>query len=111
VYIFNKCIFDGINESLMKFRPYGLVGEPMPWSNKVRRLQTKVDIASVDTERLFQMVKQEVFRWTQVLCGCLPGPVFNFPNMRSGRDEFSEEMYQEVRERRLTAALSSETVE
>ena len=63
VYIFNKCIFDAINESLMKFRPYGLVGEPMPWSNKVRRLQTKVDIASVDTERLFQMVKQEVFRW------------------------------------------------
>lgn len=64
MFIFNKCIFDGINESLMKFRPYGLVGEPMPWSNKVRRLQTKVDIASVDTERLFQMVKQEVFRWT-----------------------------------------------
>jgi hypothetical protein len=31
--------------------------------------------------------------------------------MRSGKDEFSEEMYQEVRERRLTAALSSETVE
>ena len=57
VHIFNKCLFDAVNESLMKFRPYGLVGEPMPWSNKVRRLQTKVDIASVDTERLFQMVK------------------------------------------------------
>ncbi len=53
VHIFNKCIFDSVNESLMKFRPYGLSGEPMPWSNKVRRLQTKVDIASVDTERLF----------------------------------------------------------
>ena len=57
VHIFNKAIFDAINESLMKFRPYGLVGAPMPWSNKVRRLQTKVDIVSVDTERLFQMVK------------------------------------------------------
>jgi len=53
VHIFNKCIFDAINESLMKFRPYGIVGEPMPWSSKVRRLQTKVEIASVDTERLF----------------------------------------------------------
>jgi hypothetical protein len=53
VHIFNKCIFDAINESLMKFRPYGIVGQPMPWSNKVRRLQTKVEIASVDTERLF----------------------------------------------------------
>ena len=57
VHIFNKCLFDSINESLMKFRPYGLVGQPMPWSNKVRRLQTKVEIESVDTERLFQMVK------------------------------------------------------
>lgn len=53
IHIFNKCIFDSVNESLMKFRPYGLVGQPMPWSNKIRRLQTKVEIASVDTERLF----------------------------------------------------------
>ena len=52
-----KSFFDAVNESLMKFRPYGLTGEPMPWSNKVRRLQTKVEISSVDTERLFQMVK------------------------------------------------------
>ncbi len=69
MHIFNKCIFDAVNESLMKFRPYGLVGEPMPWSNKVRRLQTKVDIASVDTERLLLKVKQHVVRWTQVCCG------------------------------------------
>lgn len=52
-----------MNESLTKFRPYGMVGEPLPWSNKYRRLQTEVDINSVDTERLFQMVKQEVYRW------------------------------------------------
>lgn len=64
IHILNKAIFDAINESLMKFRPYGITGEPMPWSNKVRRLQTKVDIQSVDTERLFQMIKQEVFRWS-----------------------------------------------
>jgi hypothetical protein len=53
IHIQNKSFFDAVNESLMKFRPYGLTGEPMPWSNKVRRLQTKVDINSVDTERLF----------------------------------------------------------
>jgi len=57
IHIYNKCIFDALNESLMKFRPYGIVGQPMPWSRKVRRLQTKVEIASVDTERLFLMVK------------------------------------------------------
>lgn len=53
IHIQNKSFFDAVNESLMKFRPYGLTGEPMPWSNKIRRLQTKVDISSVDTERLF----------------------------------------------------------
>lgn len=56
-HIHNKSVFDSLNESLMKFRPYGMQGEPMPWSNKNRRLQTKVDTNSVDTERLFFMVK------------------------------------------------------
>jgi hypothetical protein len=37
-HIHNKGIFDALNESLMKFRPYGIQGEPMPWSNKNRRL-------------------------------------------------------------------------
>ena len=60
-----------MNESLTKFRPYGIVGEPLPWSNKYRRLQTEVDINSVDTERLIQMVKQEVFRWMSTQQGAL----------------------------------------
>ena len=60
-----------MNESLTKFRPYGIIGEPVPWSNKYRRLQTDVDINSVDTERLFQMVKQEVFRWMSTQKGAL----------------------------------------
>jgi len=63
-HIHNKAFFDGINESLAKFRPYGLLGEPMPFSNKQRRLHSKVDIESVDTERLFQLVKQDLFRWS-----------------------------------------------
>jgi long-subunit acyl-CoA synthetase (AMP-forming) len=57
MHILNKSIFDAMNESLTKFRPYGIIGEPLPWSKKYRRLQTEVDINSVDTERLFQMVK------------------------------------------------------
>ena len=60
-----------MNESLTKFRPYGIIGEPLPWSNKYRRLQTEVDINSVDTERLIQMVKQEVFRWMSTQQGAL----------------------------------------
>lgn len=85
----------------------------MPWSNKIRRLQTKVDIGSVDTERLFQMVKQEVFRWSQAFCGSLPSPVFCFNQIRDGREkeEFNDELFQENREKRLTQVLSAETVE
>ena len=30
--IHNKVIFDGINEALDNYRPYGLRGPPMPWS-------------------------------------------------------------------------------
>lgn len=76
VHIHNKGIFDALNESLMKFRPYGIQGEPMPWSNKVRRLQTKVDTSQVDTERLFFMVKQDVMRWASNCVGCLPSQIF-----------------------------------
>lgn len=111
IHIYNKCVFDALNESLLKFRPYGIVGQPMPWSRKVRRLQTKVEIASVDTERLFLMVKQELFRWAQVLCGNMAGPVFHFPDPKTGQDVFSEEMLQDTRERRLQAVLTADTVE
>ena len=94
IHITNKSFFDSINESLMKFRPYGLTGEPMPWSNKIRRLQTKVDIGSVDTERLFQMIKQEVFRWSQAFCGAIPSSIFCFttPQNRE-KEEFNDELF------------------
>lgn len=47
-HIHNKAYFDGVNESLSKFRPYGVLGEPCPWSTKQRRLHTNVDTDSVD---------------------------------------------------------------
>ena len=46
-----------------------------------------------------------------MFCGCLPGPVFYFPNPRTGKDEFQEDLLQEVRERRLTTVLTQDTVE
>ena len=36
-HIHNKIIFDCVNESLNKVRPYGNLGEPMPWSKKPRK--------------------------------------------------------------------------
>ena len=46
-----------------------------------------------------------------MFCGCLAGPVFYFPSSRTGKDEFSEDLFQEVRERRLTSILTSDQVE
>jgi hypothetical protein len=57
------------------------------------------------------MVKQEIFRWSQVLCGNLSGPVFMFPNPKTGQDELAEDLLQETRERRLAAVMTQDTVE
>lgn len=88
----------------------------MPWSNKVRRLQTKVDTSQVDTERLFFMVKQDVMRWASNCVGCLPSQIFIVhrqlpPMILPPVDHFDEEIFQETRERRLAQMLASEVVE
>lgn len=80
----------------------------MPWSTKVRRLQTKVDINSVDTERLFQMVKHDVFRWSSAFCGILPSVEFMVPVPGKGgkKDkQFNDELFQETRDKRLSTVL------
>ena len=39
--IHNKVIFDAVNEALDGYRPYGLKGPPLPWSNQTRFLTNK----------------------------------------------------------------------
>ena len=36
-HIHNKAIFDCVNEAMNMARPYGVNGEPMPWSNAARK--------------------------------------------------------------------------
>ena len=36
-HIHNKAIFDAVNEALNSVRPYGKLGEPMPWSMRPRK--------------------------------------------------------------------------
>lgn len=36
-HIHNKAIFDAVNEAMNSIRPYGLEGEPMPWSHRPRK--------------------------------------------------------------------------
>ncbi len=41
-HIHNKSIFDAVNEALNLIRPYGMTGQPMPWSLAQRVLFTKI---------------------------------------------------------------------
>jgi len=36
-HIHNKAVFDAMNEAMKSLRPYGFVGEPMPWTNAPRK--------------------------------------------------------------------------
>lgn len=46
-----------------------------------------------------------------MLCGNLNGPVFMFPNLTTGKDEFAEDLLQETRERRLAQVMIQDTIE
>lgn len=56
-HIYNKAIFDSVNEALNLIRPYGLTGEPVPWSGVQRLLYTKIG----DPNIVVRNVKNIVF--------------------------------------------------
>ena len=39
--ILNKCVFDTTNEIIEKYRKYGIIGEPLPWSIRTRDMSYK----------------------------------------------------------------------
>ena len=66
----------------------------------------------MDTERLFMMVKQDVLRWASTCAGCHPSQVFVVKrNPDLPHEQFDEEIFQELRERRLANQLATEVVE
>lgn len=36
MHIHTKAIFDSINETIDKYRPYGLIGQPFPWKTHLK---------------------------------------------------------------------------
>lgn len=68
-HIHNKMLFDCINESLNQFRPYGKEGVPMPWSTKLRRLR---EDEILEFSKMFEIIKQDLFRWNFTAAGGLP---------------------------------------
>jgi hypothetical protein len=102
-HIHNKNIFDCINESLNQFRPYGKEGVPMPWSTKLRKLR---EDEILEFSKMFEIIKQDLFRWSYAAAGTLPKREF-----MSEEDAFDEDYFGEVREKRLASLLASDVIE
>ena len=67
--IHRKMLFDCINESINKYRPYGEEGVPMPWTSSTRRLCSN-DI--LNFEKVFNGIKDSLFKWASARSGVMP---------------------------------------
>jgi len=97
----NRAIFDSVNEALNLIRPYGLSGEPMPWSNQGRVLFRDI----TDKNIIIRNIKNIVLDWVSFEVGTLPNPEFLF------NGKFDEEYFIEIRERQLAILLAQEVVD
>jgi len=98
--IHNKAIFDAVNEALNLIRPYGISGEPLPWS-----LQQRILFKSItDPNIITRNIKNMVLDWISFQVGALPKANF----LINGR--FDEEYFGEVRERHLINMLAQEVL-
>ena len=88
--IHRKMVFDCINESINKYRPYGEVGIPMPWSSSTRRLCSN-DI--LNFEKVFNGIKDNLFKCGTTQSGVMPTTEYWI------NDEFDEELFAEIREK------------
>lgn len=79
-HIHNKAIFDCINESLNQFRPYGKEGVPMMWSNKLRKLR---EDEILEFSKMFEIIKQDLLRWSFTWAGTLPKREFVYYRQRA----------------------------
>jgi Domain of unknown function (DUF4378) len=106
--IHNKVVFDWVNEILDNYRPYGLKGPPLTWSNNTRTLTYKYSEPERIDEVLFE-VQDKVMKWAETEAGTLTDSqtVVNAP--QEIRHIMSEKQFlNQVREERLANLLSSE---
>ena len=78
-HIHNKAIFDCINESLNQFRPYGKEGVPMMWSKRTRKLR---EDEILEFSKMFELIKQDLYKWDFTLAGTLPKREFVYLKQR-----------------------------
>ncbi|CDW71493.1 iq calmodulin-binding motif family protein [Stylonychia lemnae] len=104
--IHNKVIFDGINEALDNFRPYGLRGPPMPWSQQTRTLTYK-NGQQIDT--VLKQVRLKVMEWARTFSGALPCSELLLEYGIKG--PLDEDKLNLLREERLAQVLAAEIEE
>ena len=64
----NKAVFDGLNEALDYFRPYGVKGKPLVWKVTTRINEQKyVDVNNVND--VLNQAKNRVLKWNKSQCG------------------------------------------
>lgn len=59
-----------MNESLDRYRPYGIKGSPAIWSSNARKLTNNCSSTSLMNE-VFGKVKSNVHQWSKTLAGAL----------------------------------------
>ena len=101
-HIHNKVLFDCINDSLQQFRPHGKEGAPQQWSTLGRKLKPTEDFT---LEEMFEITKHDLFRMAIMQAGTLPRREFVFNH------NFDEELFAEIREKKLATLLCREIVE
>ena len=94
-----------MNEAMLQFRPYGKDGEPAPWSSKKRKLQHKPPKNKLNLKKMFEIVRHNMFRWSIMQAGTLPRKDFIFGGT------FDEELFNEIREKKLATLLATEVLE
>jgi len=62
-------IFDSINETLNKYRPYGESGVPMPWCSQIKWLCSN-DI--LNFSKIFSGIKETLLKQALTQAGAMP---------------------------------------
>eukprot|EP01022_Parablepharisma_sp_SALTPOND_P022319 TRINITY_DN4500_c0_g1_i1.p1 TRINITY_DN4500_c0_g1~~TRINITY_DN4500_c0_g1_i1.p1 ORF type:complete len:1311 (-),score=211.19 TRINITY_DN4500_c0_g1_i1:1930-5862(-) len=100
LHIHDKAVFDSVNEALNLIRPYGLNGEPMPWSVQGRILFKSI----ADPKIIIRNIRNMVQDWASFEVGTLPKREF----LVNGK--FDEDYFAEVREKQLATLLAQEVI-
>jgi hypothetical protein len=83
IAIHNHLILDATNEALNNLRPYGILGEPVPWSSRVRSVTSHPKISSIKPAALALLKK-----WASIKAGKLAPIGSEYPS--DSPDQYTE---------------------